>query len=779
MDSKDRLESNVPAVPLRVVAARPALLDAVHMGKSAAAEPAKSVNVARAAVRALTRHWWQILLLWATATGAICYVVATKVRPLYESSSMLSVTPSRQNPFGDGGSGENIDRYMETQITLVNSSNVLSHALSNPRVAAQPSLQNVPDAEGELRRSIQPTVQPGTYLMRVSMKSGDPLECATLVNAVVQSYLGAADEWSHGSTNSQIKRIESYQRQLLDQANEKESELMRLATKGNITLEGVPDTAITQNSPTSVKRNPVTIEKYKEVQNKLFELTIDLGKAEAVLNARQGETTAETDNGQLDKRAEGLLKKDPALADLRREIGLAQNRYDDAVKHTRSESDPSRANPKAKLAKLRKAYAELQQQRREEILAELRDGGQGDDASIQLRAARDKVQDLNLTKVTLENTLRTLEVNNRQDSTDAVMAALTKEKLNTIRALQGEVNKKLEQLRFELNGEDRVSLLNPAKVSYMAVSDNRKKYLLAAPVGVLLFVCGLFVMLEVKIGRVSDLEDLAKQVPVEVFALPPLPGPRLEAGQRGAREREARLQEFLQSLDHLRVALTDEPGAGGGGRCLMITSATASEGKTTLSAQLSACCAKAGVSTLLVDADMRRATLSRMLNEDKTPGLSDVLQGDLAADDATVAIPDAGFHLLPAGTPGRDPSWLLKGQRIGQILTRYRQLFDLIIIDTPPVLPVPDALTLGRWTDGAVLATRFDISRFPLVSKARARINSAGIPLIKTVVNGVKTSRFYTGYAGGGGYGYGYGGYGGYANNDRAAVNPPEPSPTA
>ena len=88
-------------------------------------------------------------------------------------------------------------------------------------------------------------------------------------------------------------------------------------------------------------------------------------------------------------------------------------------------------------------------------------------------------------------------------------------------------------------------------------------------------------------------------------------------------------------------------------------------------------------------------------------------------------------------------------------------MFDLVIIDTPPVLPVPDALSLGRWVDGAVLVIRYDVSRFPLVDRARRRLISAGIPILKTVVNGVKTSRFGSGYVSGYESAYGYGdGYG-------------------
>lgn len=188
----------------------------------------------------------------------------------------------------------------------------------------------------------------------------------------------------------------------------------------------------------------------------------------------------------------------------------------------------------------------------------------------------------------------------------------------------------------------------------------------------------------------------------------------------------------------------------------MVTSAIGGEGKTTLTSHLAVCCAKAGISTLVIDADLRRASLSRTFQEEKNLGLSDVLKGDISLEEGLSTLHDGGFHLLPAGTPGQHPGWLFREQRVGQILERYRQMFDLVIIDTPPVLPVPDALSLGRWVDGAVLVLRYDVSRFPLVDRARRRLISAGIPILKTVVNGVRNSRLSFGYNGGYGYGYGY-----------------------
>jgi non-specific protein-tyrosine kinase len=146
-----------------------------------------------------------------------------------------------------------------------------------------------------------------------------------------------------------------------------------------------------------------------------------------------------------------------------------------------------------------------------------------------------------------------------------------------------------------------------------------------------------------------------------------------------------------------------------------------------------------------------------MFEEERSLGLSDVLKGEIAPEDAVIALRDGGFHLLPAGTPGQHPGWLFREQRIGQVIERYRQMFDMVILDTPPVLPVADALSLSRWIDGVVLVIRYEMSRFSLVDRARRRIISAGIPILKTVINGVKTAGYGSSYGYGCDYGYRYG----------------------
>jgi capsular exopolysaccharide synthesis family protein len=140
----------------------------------------------------------------------------------------------------------------------------------------------------------------------------------------------------------------------------------------------------------------------------------------------------------------------------------------------------------------------------------------------------------------------------------------------------------------------------------------------------------------------------------------------------------------------------------------------------------------------LIDADMRRASLGRLLDVPVGPGLGDVLGGDIDLDEALITVQAGGFHFLSAGTPGRDPSRVLKSNRLSQLIGRLRQTYDLVIIDTPPVLPVADALIMGRWADGAVMAARFDASRLPLVERANRQLALAGIPVLGVVVNGVR-----------------------------------------
>jgi capsular exopolysaccharide synthesis family protein len=320
----------------------------------------------------------------------------------------------------------------------------------------------------------------------------------------------------------------------------------------------------------------------------------------------------------------------------------------------------------------------------------------------------------------------------------------------------------LKQVEFESNQEEyRVSLADRASIPMSPSNDRRLKFMAATPVGILFLMLGLFLMLEVKAERVADPETLSSRVQSEVYALPPLPTAR-SIRKRSLPETDDQIEQFIQRLDHLRFAVCGSPADLEQGRCVLITSAVGGEGKTTLAAQLAARCGNAGMSTLLIDADLRRTGLCSLLDVPEGPGLSDALLHDEPpVTELIVPVQGGTFHLLPAGTPVQDTSRVLQNRKFALLIGQFRQLYDLVIIDSPPVLPVPDALIIGRWVDGAVLAVRYDISRFPQVERARRQLGGAGIAVLGTVINGMRYSDSY---------------YGRYSYNRRRA---PQPDPSA
>ena len=340
---------------------------------------------------------------------------------------------------------------------------------------------------------------------------------------------------------------------------------------------------------------------------------------------------------------------------------------------------------------------------------------------------------------------KVMEVEQKVTNDDTFEASFLSHQIQSLQSWEEMVKRNLEQLKFEASQDKyRVVLVDSAAASKSPSNNKRLKYMAAAPVGVMFMMLGLFLLLEIKAERVADPDALSTRVRSEVYALPPLPTAR-SVRKLSVSDADDQIEQFIQRLDHLRFAVCGNPTELGRGRCVLITSAIGGEGKTTLAAQLAARCGNAGMSTLLIDSDFRRAALCPLLDVPEGPGLSDVLKDEATIDEVAIPVQGGTFYLLPAGTPVQDTGRLLQSPKFGQLMSQLRQLYDLIIIDSPPVLPVPDALILGRWADGAVIAARYDISRFPQVERARRQLDNAGIAVLGTVINGMRNSDSYYG----------------------------------
>jgi capsular exopolysaccharide synthesis family protein len=189
----------------------------------------------------------------------------------------------------------------------------------------------------------------------------------------------------------------------------------------------------------------------------------------------------------------------------------------------------------------------------------------------------------------------------------------------------------------------------------------------------------------------------------------------------------------LEAYRVLRTNLRFE-GREGALKVILIASARPGEGKSMTSFNLAAALAEAGFSTILVDADLRRPSLHIACGVPNDRGLSNVLIGGNAESLLlTTAIPN--LRILPSGQTPPNPSDMLASQRLPACLAKLRTLVDYVIVDTSPVLAVPDALALAPHTDGVVLVVHARDARAGQVRRAREAFERVGAPVLGTVLN--------------------------------------------
>jgi capsular exopolysaccharide synthesis family protein len=172
---------------------------------------------------------------------------------------------------------------------------------------------------------------------------------------------------------------------------------------------------------------------------------------------------------------------------------------------------------------------------------------------------------------------------------------------------------------------------------------------------------------------------------------------------------------------------------------VLVTSAAAGEGRTTVASQLAASLARAGRRTLLVDGDLRRPRLQELFDVSLEDGLCEVLRAEVDVSDVIRPTHSEGLWLLTAGYCDRDAIQALATEQMQPIFDKLRAEYDFIIVDGAPVLGISDALIFGQYSDGVILSVRRDHSQMPKIHHAAEMLRGVGIRVIGAVVNGVRT----------------------------------------
>lgn len=181
---------------------------------------------------------------------------------------------------------------------------------------------------------------------------------------------------------------------------------------------------------------------------------------------------------------------------------------------------------------------------------------------------------------------------------------------------------------------------------------------------------------------------------------------------------------------------------------IALTSCTPNEGKSTNIANLAVVLTQAGKSVLLIDCDMRNPTVHKNFNLSNKVGLSSCISMGTALSDAVQKTSIEGLYALTGGVIPPNPSELLGSEQMKNVLQRAKEQYDYVLIDTPPVMPVTDALIVSRFVDGMILVIASAEVKVEMARDVKNQLVNAGANILGVVLNKVRSEHH--------GYGYGY-----------------------
>ena len=204
---------------------------------------------------------------------------------------------------------------------------------------------------------------------------------------------------------------------------------------------------------------------------------------------------------------------------------------------------------------------------------------------------------------------------------------------------------------------------------------------------------------------------------------------------------------------NVTLSLPDE-----GHRVIAFTSAEPHDGKTTNAINFAISLAQIDKKVLLIDCDLRKPMVAKMLDIPGEPGLSDMVSGQGRARDGMRHLDAYGIDVIPAGTLTPDPTLLLQSSRMKMILQEMKKVYEYIVVDLPPATVVTDSSILAELMDGFLLVVRHDTTDYRSVSDMMEQLKMANAQIIGFVYNGIGSGedRYYKNNYGYKKYGYGY-----------------------
>jgi len=559
---------------------------------------------------------------------------------------------------------------------------------------------------------------PDTRMLVISFTHTEPTLAADIVDNIAQVFMQrtfesktekytSASEWLDKSTRERRADVEKAEKELNDYSN-------------------------THNIYSADAKENLAIEK-------LTKLHGEATRAQTERLQRQS-LYEEVKAGRVDKLPDAFT--DPRTAELKKRLGelsvkLSQLDLTYGPKH------PQVIAAKDEIAAIQRQIDESKSSLQEKLKADYE------------RSVRDEAS--------LNNALAIAKSEAAQQNQASIQFNILKKNVEIANSLYTEFLQKTNQSKIQEHEQhNNTKMIDPPQVPMSPVAPNRPRTILIGFLVSLLAGVGLVFFLEYLDNTVKTVEDVSRYTQLPALSVIPAIGGRkrraLKAGTNGSARTEGGLSlhannafnsDRLLALDSrssvaeayrvLRTSVllssTEKPP-----KTILITSGQPGEGKTTTAVNTAISLAQLGSSVLIIDCDLRKPSVHKVLGVDHVVGLSTYLSRRGKLEDVIQALPVENLSVLTAGRIPPNPAEMISSPRMREMLQILGERFDHIVIDSPPLLKVTDPVILSTMVDGVILVVHGGKSTREVVKRTRHELSMAGAKIFGVVLNNVNLS---------------------------------------
>lgn len=674
----------------------------------------------------MRRHLWLIGGVFVGfIVGSVLLTMAwQRFWPTWRAEARIVITGMRApNPLEQQATAGRTDLqdFIATQASLVKERAVIRRALREPLLREttwfkRSKAENMLQLEQKLMNDIQVQAIRNTHLVQVSFECAEQNDAAPIVNSVIKVYLEYIRHQLKQEARSHLAMLQKEEAKLNRTMQMRERDLANLSKE-------IPGLGFLQSQLNTISQ-------------RLMDLSKELTKVElyeAVMRQTRAATEQSVNLGQLQPTAEEL--KQIEADGIVRSLEYSRMQINEQIQQLLKKLD--KGHSQIQQLEARKAEVVRQQEKRR---GELRD--QAIEGRLQsVRAAHDNVRkqlaDL-IEKVT------GAEVKQKElDKQVGRFKAAEAEYLDVQQRYRNIASRRRD-LGYILAAPDSLSI-SQAGEAVKPIKHARPNLMINIIVGVLLGLVvgiGLALVIELANTSVRSPGDVDRFVSLPTLGCVPRTQDDTQAPESELYTIASSAPQSLvaESFRQIRTMLTfscppQEQAA------VMVTSPLPTDGKTTVSVNLAIVAAQSGQKVLLVDANFRRPALNRIFPNMKEEGLSNLLVGQVKMEQAIAHTEVPGLDVLSCGSTPPNPAELLGSPHMRSFLVAATKQYDRVIIDTPPILLMSDAVSLAGVIDGVILVLRAHRNNRGAAARARRVIDGVDGRLFGVVLNAIKVLR--------------------------------------